>query len=159
MLFLDNVEYLPVGCREHLLDLIENDDAVLRDIILVCSLQDKARASVKDAYTARFSARIELQPLQNWQLPQSFRSLTFQEKFPTGLRWAGPFVSRIAAPRPVIRKSKCIGCGRCAESCPRHLIDVVDRKAVIVRKGCIACFCCQEMCPAHAIDAVRKRAW
>ena len=49
MLFLDNVEYLPVGCREHLLDLIENDDAVLRDIILVCSLQDKARASVKDA--------------------------------------------------------------------------------------------------------------
>ena len=54
MLFLDNVEYLPVGCREHLLDLIENDDAVLRDIILVCSLQDKARASVKDAYTARF---------------------------------------------------------------------------------------------------------
>lgn len=72
MLFLDNVEYLPVGCREHLLDLIENDDAVLRDIILVCSLQDKARASVKDAYTARFSARIELQPLQNWQLGERF---------------------------------------------------------------------------------------
>lgn len=45
---------------------------VLRDIILVCSLQDKARASVKDAYTARFSARIELQPLQNWQLGERF---------------------------------------------------------------------------------------
>jgi len=60
---------------------------------------------------------------------------------------------------PVIRPDRCIGCGRCAESCPRHLIDVVDRKAVIVRKGCIACFCCQEMCPVHAIDAVRKRAW
>lgn len=72
MLFLDNVEYLPVGCREHLLDLIENDDAALRDIILVCSLRDKARASVKDAYTARFSARIELQPLQNWQLGERF---------------------------------------------------------------------------------------
>lgn len=60
---------------------------------------------------------------------------------------------------PVIRPEKCIGCGKCAESCPRHLIDVVERKAVIARKGCISCFCCQEMCPAHAIDAERKRAW
>jgi len=60
---------------------------------------------------------------------------------------------------PVIRAEKCVGCGRCAESCPKHLIDIVDRKAVIARKGCISCFCCQEMCPARAIDVVRKRAW
>ena len=39
---------------------------------------------------------------------------------------------------PVVRMDKCVGCGRCAESCPK--------------KSCIACFCCQEMCPAHAID-------
>ena len=58
MLFLDNVEYLPVGCREHLLDLIENDDAVLRDIILVCSLQDKARASVRLSRIRLFTKRI-----------------------------------------------------------------------------------------------------
>ena len=30
------------------------------------------RDRVKDAYTARFSARIELQPLQNWQLGERF---------------------------------------------------------------------------------------
>ena len=58
---------------------------------------------------------------------------------------------------PKMVPAKCIGCGRCAESCPKHLIDMVDRKAVIARKGCISCFCCQEMCPAHAIDAVKKR--
>jgi Pyruvate/2-oxoacid:ferredoxin oxidoreductase delta subunit len=60
---------------------------------------------------------------------------------------------------PVIVAEKCVGCGRCAESCPRQIIDVVDRKAVISRKGCISCFCCQEMCPEKAIDVVRKRAW
>ncbi len=60
---------------------------------------------------------------------------------------------------PVIVTEKCVGCGRCAESCPKQIIDVVDRKAVISRKGCISCFCCQEMCPARAIDVVRKRAW
>ncbi len=54
---------------------------------------------------------------------------------------------------PRVVTSKCVGCGRCAESCPKHLIEIVDKKAVIKRKGCISCFCCQEMCPAHAIDA------
>lgn len=60
---------------------------------------------------------------------------------------------------PLIVSDKCIGCGRCAESCPRHLIDITARKAIIARKGCISCFCCQEMCPAEAIDTIRKRAW
>ncbi len=60
---------------------------------------------------------------------------------------------------PVIRTERCVGCGKCAESCPKHLIDVVERKAVIRRKGCISCFCCQEVCPAKAVDAVKKRAW
>ena len=54
---------------------------------------------------------------------------------------------------PKVVKANCIGCGKCAESCPIHLIEIKDRKAVIRRKGCISCFCCQEMCPAHAIDA------
>ncbi|NLI22944.1 MAG: DUF362 domain-containing protein [Clostridiales bacterium] len=60
---------------------------------------------------------------------------------------------------PVVVPENCIGCGKCAESCPKQIIAIVDRKAVISRKGCISCFCCQEMCPAHAIDVVRRRAW
>ncbi|MDD3214580.1 MAG: DUF362 domain-containing protein, partial [Eubacteriales bacterium] len=58
---------------------------------------------------------------------------------------------------PHIRTEACTGCGRCAESCPRHIIDIVEHKAVIDRKGCISCFCCQEMCPAHAVDVIVKR--
>ncbi len=54
--------------------------------------------------------------------------------------------------RPKVLPEKCVGCGRCAESCPRQLIRLVDQKAVITPKGCIACYCCQEMCPARAIE-------
>lgn len=57
---------------------------------------------------------------------------------------------------PKVDTTKCVGCGRCAESCPKHLIEIVNHKAVMQRKGCISCFCCQEMCPVHAID-VQKR--
>lgn len=55
--------------------------------------------------------------------------------------------------RPRVAADQCIGCGKCAESCPMHLIEIHDRKAFIRPKGCISCFCCQEMCPAHAINA------
>ena len=58
---------------------------------------------------------------------------------------------------PKVIPDRCIGCGKCAESCPKHLIEIVDRKAVIQRKNCISCFCCQEMCPAHAIGVTKRR--
>ncbi|MCE5344241.1 MAG: DUF362 domain-containing protein [Eubacteriales bacterium] len=58
---------------------------------------------------------------------------------------------------PHMIAEKCIGCGRCAESCPMHVIDITAGKAVISREGCISCFCCQEMCPAEAIDATGKK--
>jgi len=54
---------------------------------------------------------------------------------------------------PKLVKDKCVGCGKCAESCPMHIIEIKNHKAVIRRKGCISCFCCQEMCAFHAIDA------
>ena len=56
-------------------------------------------------------------------------------------------------PKPDVILSKCVGCGKCAESCPAHVIRIENRgKAVIDRKGCIKCFCCQELCPIHAVD-------
>ena len=53
--------------------------------------------------------------------------------------------------RPSVEQDKCIGCGKCAESCPKKLIVIREGKAVMTSKGCISCYCCQEMCPAHAI--------
>lgn len=53
---------------------------------------------------------------------------------------------------PQLDKNLCIGCGKCAESCPAHIIKISDKKAHFQKKGCISCFCCQEMCPMKAIS-------
>ena len=56
------------------------------------------------------------------------------------------------APRPVICSQSCIGCGKCAESCPAKVIELVHSKAKIDYNGCIRCFCCHEMCPVRAVE-------
>ncbi len=68
---------------------------------------------------------------------------------------ASKFLKKIFHTVPKLNKAKCVGCGKCAESCPPHIIKIENGKAVFTAKGCISCFCCQEMCPAHAIDVKR----
>ena len=63
---------------------------------------------------------------------------------------------RILRPVPEVIGDKCIGCGKCAESCPMHIIKIRKKRARISRKNCISCFCCQEMCPVSAIKVRRK---
>ncbi len=57
--------------------------------------------------------------------------------------------------KPKILHDKCVGCGKCEESCPRHTITIEKRGkkklAKIHRKNCIRCYCCQELCPIGAI--------
>jgi uncharacterized protein (DUF362 family)/ferredoxin len=68
------------------------------------------------------------------------------------------FFKNQICPRPVIRESKCIGCGTCINVCPANP-KAIDWK----KKGsekipeydynlCLRCFCCQEMCPEGAIN-------
>jgi uncharacterized protein (DUF362 family)/Pyruvate/2-oxoacid:ferredoxin oxidoreductase delta subunit len=66
------------------------------------------------------------------------------------------FLNTALTPLPKVDHKKCIGCGKCAESCPPHIIKIRNRKARFTSKGCISCFCCQEMCPVHAISIKRK---
>ncbi|MBR4205274.1 MAG: DUF362 domain-containing protein [Clostridia bacterium] len=63
-------------------------------------------------------------------------------------------------PRPMIKKEICVGCGKCAENCPRHTIQMKKkgkkRLARIVKKNCIKCWCCQELCPKGAVGVKRN---
>lgn len=94
-------------------------------------------------------------PVQGFRLPGSYAGIDFSDKAPRALRWAVPGVERWLAPRPKIRASRCVGCGKCAEICPGHTIRIENGKAHIEPSGCIRCFCCHEMCPAKAIDVRR----
>ncbi len=58
--------------------------------------------------------------------------------------------------RPVVIPSKCVGCGKCMEGCPKHIITMTDKIAFIPKKGCISCFCCHELCPEQAIDILKR---
>lgn len=62
------------------------------------------------------------------------------------------FARRLLKSYPQLDREKCVGCGKCAESCPAHVIKIQNQKANFRKKGCISCFCCQEMCPARAIS-------
>ena len=69
----------------------------------------------------------------------------------------GVAAKALLKPVPHMLPERCIGCGKCAESCPQKIIRLQEHKAQIQnRRACISCFCCQEMCPAHAI-VVRRR--
>ena len=50
-----------------------------------------------------------------------------------------------------VDKSKCAGCGKCADVCPTQAIYLAG-KEVFVREGlCRACGACVEACPKGAI--------
>lgn len=91
-------------------------------------------------------------PCPNFKLPASYAQINFANRVPRPLRWVMPGVEKLVAPRPKVDRKKCIGCGKCAEICPQHTIQVKDGKAHIEPKKCIRCFCCHEMCPVKAID-------
>ncbi len=67
--------------------------------------------------------------------------------------------ARSMSPRPVIDRARCLGCGVCVRSCPRHTIVMETargkKRARIRPDGCIRCFCCQELCPHRAVK-IRK---
>ena len=60
------------------------------------------------------------------------------------------------ASKPKVKKSACVGCGKCRDVCPAHTIRIENKVAVIDRKHCIKCFCCQEFCPVGAMRVHRS---
>ena len=88
-------------------------------------------------------------------LPPHAKSVDFLGHVPAPLRPLASHLMGRLTPRPVIRTRDCVGCGRCAESCPAHTITISGGKAHIRYDSCIHCYCCHEMCPVRAIDIRR----
>lgn len=85
-------------------------------------------------------------------LPPDSKRLDFTNNIPAPLALLVRRIQPKLAPRPHVRPRDCVGCGRCAESCPAKTIQIKNKKAKINLSNCIHCFCCQEMCPVRAID-------
>jgi uncharacterized protein (DUF362 family)/NAD-dependent dihydropyrimidine dehydrogenase PreA subunit len=69
--------------------------------------------------------------------------------------WVGPYVRPLARVRPRVDASACVGCGRCAEVCPKDVI-APGRPPVFDLGNCIGCLCCAEICPQGAIVPQRN---
>lgn len=93
----------------------------------------------------------EVNQVSDYKMPKS-KSVSFTDRVP---KFVQPLVDKMLTSKPVIRKKSCVGCGKCAESCPAKTIKIVERKAQINYKDCIRCYCCHEMCPVKAIDIKR----
>ncbi|MDL2207062.1 DUF362 domain-containing protein, partial [Eubacteriales bacterium OttesenSCG-928-N13] len=90
-------------------------------------------------------------------LPDHISRVDFTSHLPKPLQKpAAQLMDSLIKQVPLVDQIKCIGCGKCAESCPQHIIEMNDRKADIHLSKCISCFCCQEMCPVKAISVRRK---
>lgn len=133
-------------------------------------LADLIGLGVEDVATLRHSLRRGLIPadlsmlcidgdkyekIPNFRMPDS-KALDFSDHMPKPVRPLMRWLRRRVTPRPVIRRERCVGCGKCAESCPAHTIQIKEGKAVIDDSRCISCFCCHEMCPVRAIEMGRR---
>ena len=87
-------------------------------------------------------------------LPAKASSTDFIDRLPAFLR---PAAKKLATPYPKIDGKACVGCGKCAQSCPQHTIRIVGGRARVDLKNCIRCFCCHEMCPKHVVKVRRLR--
>jgi ferredoxin len=57
-----------------------------------------------------------------------------------------------------IHYNECIGCGKCTKVCPMKVLNIQNKKPIIVdESNCIHCSLCKEQCPSQAI--VVQHSW
>jgi pyruvate formate lyase activating enzyme len=78
------------------------------------------------------------------------RTVVFLKGCPLRCLWCHNPEGRSDAAQLAFHQSKCIGCGRCVEACPRG----ADQS----RNGCLVCGACASVCPSEARRVVGRTA-
>ena len=54
----------------------------------------------------------------------------------------------------MINKKLCVGCGKCKDICPFHVLVKTDDSPVASK--CIACGICVKACPMEVLEIIEK---
>lgn len=95
-----------------------------------------------------FKAKVKAMGIEPFKRPKPMSVNFLHGNVP---RFLEEFLIKQSKSKPIFIEDKCIGCGKCVQSCPAQIIVLKDRKAKPELKKCISCFCCHELCPVDAI--------
>ncbi len=82
------------------------------------------------------------------------RTVVFLQGCPLHCPWCSNPESRQRKLQLLHMKNKCVGCGRCAASCPHGNIAMKGAYPVFDREACVGCRTCERACPQSAIQFV-----
>ncbi len=122
-------------------------EAMKRDLLhpneIVVAIDDE-ELNIED-----FSQKVAELGIKPFLLPEPMSVNFLHGRVP---RFIEDFLVKQTKSKPVFIREKCIGCGKCVQSCPAQIIALEYKKAVPNLKNCISCFCCHELCPVDAIE-------
>lgn len=75
---------------------------------------------------------------------------------PLSCWWCHNPESQSLLPVVLYRKDRCIGCGRCVESCPHKALSFVNDGVHVDLSRCVGCGVCASVCPSLALELVGR---
>lgn len=78
------------------------------------------------------------------------RTTVFLKGCPLRCRWCHNPESWLPTPELMFRRTRCVGCGRCIESCPQRAISPAPQSPITNPDRCSQCGVCIEVCPQNA---------